>query len=84
MTMNKDITEDILLKAGFMDVSDNAFKLRIKGGYITITLLYSQPPFGRCWTCLVDTTCNMSKTDIQTIDHFNKLMDIMNVEFKLK
>lgn len=81
--MSKDITEDILLKAGFVDVSDNAFKLRIKEeGYIT--LLYSQPPFGRCWTCYVDTTINMCKADIQTVEHFNKLMDLMDISFKLK
>lgn len=80
--MSKDITKDILLKAGFMNASDNAFKLHIKGGYIK--LLHSQPPFGRCWTCYVDTTINMCKADIQTVEHFNKLMEIMNINFRLE
>lgn len=80
--MSKDITKDILLKAGFMDASDNAFKFFIDGGYII--LQYIIQPFGRCWRCSVDINNDMSTTDIQTIEHFNKLMDLMNVEFRLK
>lgn len=80
--MIKDITEDILLKAGFMDASGNAFKLFVEGGYII--LQYVQQPFGRCWKCSVDNNNDMSTTDIQTIDHFNKLMNIMDINFRLK
>ena len=80
--MSKNITDGILLNAGFMDASGNTFKLRIKGGYIT--LRYSQPPFGRCWNCSVDTTNDMSTTDIQTVEQFNKLMELMDIDFRLK
>lgn len=77
-----NITEDILLKAGFMDASGNAFKLFVEGGYII--LQYVQQPFGRCWKCSVDNNNDMSTTNIQTIDHFNMLMKLMNIDFRLK
>lgn len=80
--MSKEITEDILLKAGFMDAGGNAFKLFIEGGYII--LQYIPQPFGRCWRCSVDNNSDMSTTNIQTIDHFNKLMDLMGIDFRLK
>lgn len=80
--MSKDITKDILLKAGFMDASGNAFKLFVEGGYII--LQYVQQPFGRCWKCSVDNNNDMSTTDIQTIDHFNKLMELMDINFRIK
>lgn len=80
--MSKDITDDILLKAGFMDASGNAFKLFVEGGYII--LQYVQQPFGRCWKCSVDNNNDMSTTDIQTIDHFNKLMELMDINFRIK
>lgn len=80
--MSKDITKNILLKAGFIESIDDTFKFFIEtGGYIT--LHYVQPPFGRCWQCYADNTINMCNADIQTIDHFNKLMEIMEIDFKL-
>lgn len=80
--MSKDITEDILLKDGFMDAGSNAFKLFIEGGYIIMQ--YIPQPFGRCWRCSIDNNNDMSTTNIQTICHFNKLMDLMDIDFRLE
>lgn len=80
--INKEITKGILLKAGFVDAGGNAFKLFIEGGYII--LQYIPQPFGRCWRCSVDNNNDMSTTNIQTIDHFNMLMELMDIDFRLK
>ena len=81
--MTKDITEDILLKAEFKKVSE------IIGYYTTyerypidITHLISANHGDRDWFCEVhgNFTANI---DIQTIDHFNKLMELMDIDLKL-
>ncbi len=77
-----DISKDILIKAGFIDVSGYMFRLFVEGG--CIILQYAQHPFGRCWRCSVDNNSDMCTADIQTIDHFNKLMELMDIDFRLK
>lgn len=93
-TMSKDITKDILLKAGFKEIEIS----KINPKYITFELtnltnwdisitnypfLSNQP---RKWSCEVNNNINRyaAEADIQTIDHFNKLMNIMDINFRLK
>ena len=85
--MNKDITEDILLKAGFKEIS------RVDHKYITFKLTnwdisitnYPFPSnYSRNWSCGVSNGADCAEADIQTIDHFNKLMELMDIDFRLK
>lgn len=93
--MSKDITEDILLKAGFKEIKEIS---KVNPKYITFELtnlsnwdisitnypfLNNQP---RKWSCEVNNNTNRyaAEADIQTIEHFNKLMDLMDINFRLK
>lgn len=86
--MSKDIIEGILLKAGFIE----------RGGFFEysteadkrkrtiIVVLNDSTMYSRDHTLIV---YNGNKdligyACIQTIDHFNKLMDLIDVNFKLK
>lgn len=80
--MCKDITEEILLKAGFTKKGQDLFGY--KEDRIVIYIEVNTYPLVRHWRCSVDNEHNNSDTDIQTIDQFNKLMDIMDIDFKLK
>lgn len=82
--MSKDITENILLKAGFKEISEDADFFRTYEKYpIDITHLLSPNHGDRDWFCEVhgNFTANI---DIQTIEHFNKLMELMDIDFRLK
>lgn len=87
--MNKDITEDILLKAGFKETDrvDNTYTTFELTDY-DITILHYR--YNHCcyrqWYCKVSNNdgFNCAEADIQTIDHFNKLMELMDIDFRLK
>lgn len=90
--MSKDITKEILLKVGFKyfeEDSDNTSYYSYspdeneKGNW-SIILTYSKNN-GRDWHCEVSTSpTTYDDTDIQTVDHFNKIMDLMDIDFRLK
>lgn len=85
--MSKDITEDILLKAGFKKTSLGFFVLRCADYAIELFNLYSDAnECKRHWTCdaNTDNDYSITRTSIQTVEHFNKLMDLMDIDFKLK
>lgn len=82
--MNKDITEEILLKAGFQK---NRFSFYIQGSNPIDIYYTSFPVSGRHWDCFVYSdekfTSLLADIYIQTIDHFNKLMELMNIDLRL-
>lgn len=86
--MSKNITEDILLKAGLIE-RDGIFgcSTEVDGRKRTIVVaLDGSAMYGRDYTLIV---YNGNKDPIgyacvQTIDHFNKLMELMDIDFKLK
>lgn len=84
--MSKNITEDILLKAGFKktDRVDNTYTTFELTDY-DITIFHYRYHY-RQWCCKVSNNdgFNCAKADIQTIDHFNKLMELMDINFRLK
>lgn len=82
--MSKDITEKILLRAGFKKVSENEFCAKYEMSTITVTHYFYLKPKIRSWDCEVYYKGNAADVDIKTIDHFNKIMDLMDVEFRLK
>lgn len=51
--MSKDITEDILLKAGFKKVSENNFCATYEMSTITVTHYFYSKPAIRGWGCEV-------------------------------
>ena len=86
--MNENITEELLLKAGFIE----------RGGYFEysteadkrkrtiVVVLNDSTMYSRDHTLIV---YNGNKDPIggaciQTIEHFNKLMNLMDIDFKLK
>lgn len=96
--MSKDITVNCLLKSGFKEIyknnnvctifeltSDNKNDLGIYSWSIDLTnhLL----SYGRKWTCHACNNetgyTNAADVDIQTIDHFNKVMELMDINFRL-
>lgn len=90
--MSKDITGEILLKAGFKyfeEDSDNTSYYSYspdenEEGDWNVILTYSKNN-GRDWHCEVNTSpTTYADVDIQTIEHFNKLMDLMDINFRLK
>lgn len=94
--MSKDITEDILLKAGFEEIDrvDNVsitFELKkwdiewdIESDW-DITMTKYNRSYGRKWSCDVNNDeSNFAYIDIQTIEHFNKLMEVLDIDFRLK
>lgn len=80
--MSKDITEGILLENGFKQDDDDSEKLHYDASYSTIKM----EPVGKIYVCKVKSflSFRFAEVEIQTIDHFNKLMELMNVDFKLK
>ena len=86
--MSKDITEGILLKAGFME-SDGLFgcSTEVDGRKRTIVVaLDGSAMYNRDYTLIV---YNGNKDPIgyacvQTVEHFNKLMELMGIDFRLE
>lgn len=83
--MNKEITEDILLKAGFNKVTEDIIN-RVIYARDNITMIHyiHAKPHVRNWECRLVANNGFASADILTIDHFNKLMDLMDVNFRLK
>ena len=86
--MSKDITEKILLKAGFYEISREdpynvSYELLSPDIYIT-NYKITRSHRARHWYCEVSNGVDCANVDIQTIDQFNKLMDLMNIDFRLK
>lgn len=80
----EEITENILLDNGFKDDNHDGFSYTEKD-YI-IDILYSARPIkDREWFCVVYNMHNILATmAIQTIEQFNDLMDMTEVDFRLK
>lgn len=80
--MNKDISEDILLNSGFKKVEENDSYIVYRKN--SIEMMYFLHPYHRfrSWYCEVKGKIT-TKTDIQTIDHFNRLMVLINVKYRL-
>lgn len=84
--MSKDITRKIL-SGNFWHDGDSF--CTNKSNY---TIYLSYIPFsyiGRHWYCKIyinyyDSRFLIANVDIQTIDHFNKLMDLMDIDFRIK
>lgn len=86
--MNKDITGDILLRAGFKESVQGFIKIK-DNEIITVTEVWRCKPFPnpyREWQVSVFDFRygQITDTDIQTIDHFNMLMELVDIKFKLK
>lgn len=91
--MSKDITENILLRAGFRKKESTfvcSTQTDNRKRIIVVTLggsaMYCSAMYGRDYTLLV---CNGNRDPIgyaciQTTDHFNKLMELMDIDFRLK
>lgn len=86
--VSKDITEDILLNAGFKETGRNdgvyvTFELTNR---ISVTNYRTTCDNGtRKWYCEVsNNNGDCAEVDIQTIDHLNKLVELMDIDFKLK
>lgn len=82
--MSKDITEDILLRAGFKKVSENIQCVTYEMSSIEVTHYIHFKPAIRSWECRVSYNGNFASADILTINHFNKLMELMDIDFRLK
>lgn len=78
--MSKDITEGILLKEGFTKQGDGLFKY--KNDKVIIFIEVNTFPLTRHWRCHANNGNINSDTDIQTIGQFNKLMELMDIEFR--
>lgn len=86
--MSKDITEDILLKAGFDKekcysiVCPYRYIKILSDVYVDVSNISNMPM--RNWNVKVYNCDGLfADVDIQTIDHFNRLMDLMDIDFKL-
>jgi hypothetical protein len=89
-----NITENILLEKGFEKYSDNPYecykiKAPLKGNKeylftLTIDEGYTNYP-NREWNIQVDDArmCSVCGCDIQTTEQFNKLMDLLEIDFIL-
>lgn len=82
--MSKDITEDILLKAGFNDVTEYSNYVRYVRDNITMIHYIHALPHVRNWECRLVANDGFASANILTVEHFNKLMEIMNIDFRLK
>ena len=90
-----NITEEILLENGFekryniIDELEYERKTPMKGNedylfIITISNLYSHHPKREWSVSIIDARmCPVCGCDIQTTEHFNTLMDLMEIDFKL-
>lgn len=84
--MNKNITKDILLRAGFEDSAYSSVSFHLEGRDYDIDMEKYQQNFNREWYCKAKSIkhgCNCGEADIQTIDHFNKLMELLDINFRL-
>lgn len=79
---NKDITEDILLKNGFKNDGTNVFSY--VGKNCSVDVWYGLIAIrNRHWQCAIyveDNKYILCSTIIQTIDQFNRLMEIMDAD----
>lgn len=86
--MSKNITEDILLKAGFEETFRGFVKLNDNENIIVAEAWRYKPFFNpdREWIASVFDYRygQITNTDIQTIEHFNKLMELIDIDFRLK
>ncbi len=83
--MSKDITEEILLKVGFNKVTEHPYCIEyFLDKYKIVMSFYKGVWIDRRWTCGINQGSNFAMVDIKTMKHFNMLMDIMNIDFKLK
>lgn len=86
--MSENITEDILLKAGMYKVKDSVMEYiaQVGGQKYAIQVLKYSVRDGRNYSCGVfnENDYLVGFASIQTIDHFNKLMELMDISFKLK
>lgn len=84
--MSKDITEEILLKAGFKENDGHLeYSTKVNDFIRIISVIRENSLYGRNYVACV----SLGNYDpigyayIQTIEHFNKLMDLMDIDFKL-
>ena len=87
--MSKDITEDILLRAGFKetDRNDRVYVVTFElANRISVTNYRSICDNStRKWYCEVSNkNGDCAEVDIQTVEHFNKLMELMDIDFRLE
>lgn len=89
--MSKDITDDILLKAGFYEdirgfvkhYHEQVIIIEEINSYELQRFVYKD----RNWNLIVhnfDVCSNILEADIQTIVQFNRLMELMDIDFRLK
>lgn len=89
-TGKEDITEGILLRAGFHKITSFSiicseyYSIELSDVYIDIYNSSNIPT--RSWNIRVINYKPMfiANTYIQTIEHFNKLMDLIDISFRLK
>ena len=82
--MSKDITEGILLKAGFNKVTEHPCYIEYFLDKYKIVMSFNKGVWiDRRWTCSITQGSNFAMVHIQTINHFNKLMEIMDIDFRL-
>lgn len=83
--MSNDITKEILLNAGFQ--KDGCGIFSIKGSKPIVIYYKSSPVNGRHWKCFIysDEMATNLLVDayIQTVEYFNKLMELEDINFKL-
>ena len=85
--MSKDITEGILLRAGMYKVNGAIeYTTQVDKLRYTIQILKYSDISGRNYSCGVFNELGhlIGFAYIQTIDHFNKLMELMDIDFRLK
>lgn len=88
--MSKDITEEILLKAGFTKkmtcsvVCPEYYSIELSNIHIEVYHISNMPT--RSWNVKVFNSeyFYIADNDIQTISHFNKVMELMDIDFRLK
>jgi hypothetical protein len=85
--MSKDITEEILLEAGFTKNDDiYGYVTKVDGGKRTIVVTQVSDMYGRDYSCVVfnGNEVSIGYACVQTVEHFDKLMELMDIDFKLK
>lgn len=87
--MSKDITEEILLNAGFHKEEIYSivcpYRYAIKLSNVYVEVYNSSNMHTRNFNIKVFNSYGLfADVDIETVEHFNKLMDLMDIDFKLK
>lgn len=86
--MSKDITDGILLKAGMYKVGNAAMEyiVQVDGQKYAIQIVKYSNRNGRNYSCGVfnEHDLPVGFACVQTIDHFNKLMKMLDINFRLK